>query len=72
MFLELINNFFASTGYVALTWQAIVMLGIACILLYLAIVKQYEPLLLLPIAFGMLLANIPLAGLMDYPVYEVG
>ncbi|WP_432665473.1 sodium ion-translocating decarboxylase subunit beta [Wukongibacter baidiensis] len=72
MFLELINNFFASTGYVALTWQALVMLGIACVLLYLAIVKQYEPLLLLPIAFGMLLANIPLAGLMDYPVYEVG
>ena len=72
MFLELINNFMASTGYVALTWQALVMLGIACVLLYLAIVKQYEPLLLLPIAFGMLLANIPLGGLMDYPVYEVG
>ncbi|MGI6690716.1 MAG: sodium ion-translocating decarboxylase subunit beta [Christensenellales bacterium] len=40
---------------------------IACTLIYLAIVKEYEPLLLLPIAFGMLIANIPFAGLMDGP-----
>ena len=44
-------------------WKTVVMLGISCVLLYLAIVKKYEPLLLLPIAFGMLLANLPLAGL---------
>lgn len=43
------------------------MLVIGCVLLYLAIVKKYEPLLLLPIAFGVILANIPLAGLMDSP-----
>ncbi|MFZ5966641.1 MAG: sodium ion-translocating decarboxylase subunit beta [Bacillota bacterium] len=72
MFLQVIQDFLLSTGFVALTWQQMVMLGIACILLYLAIVKQYEPLLLLPISFGMLLANLPLAGLMDYPVYEIG
>ena len=72
MFLELIKNFMAETGFAALSWPNLVMLGIACVLLYLAIVKQYEPLLLLPISFGMLLANIPLAGLMDYPVYEIG
>ena len=45
------------------------MIAIACVLLYLAIVKQFEPLLLLPIAFGMLLANLPLAGMMGDPVY---
>ncbi|MBQ1234031.1 MAG: sodium ion-translocating decarboxylase subunit beta, partial [Oscillospiraceae bacterium] len=42
------------------------MIGVACFLLYLAIAKEYEPLLLLPIAFGMLLANLPLAGLGSY------
>ncbi|MBQ7088228.1 MAG: sodium ion-translocating decarboxylase subunit beta [Clostridia bacterium] len=41
------------------------MIGIACVLLYLAIKKQFEPLLLLPIAFGMLLVNLPLGGVMD-------
>ena len=42
---------------------ALIMVAIACVLLYLAIVKQFEPLLLLPIAFGMLLTNLPMAGL---------
>ncbi len=50
---------------------SLVMIAIACILLYLAIVKKYEPLLLVPIAFGMLLANIPFAGLMDAPHTEL-
>lgn len=44
-------------------WKTVVMLCISLVLIYLAIVKQFEPLLLLPIAFGMLLANLPLAGL---------
>lgn len=43
------------------------MMAIACLLIYLAIKKEYEPLLLLPIAFGMLLANLPLGGLMVGP-----
>ncbi len=47
--------------------KTLIMLAISCILLYLAIAKKYEPLLLIPIAFGMLLANIPFAGLMDPP-----
>ena len=46
-------------------WKNLIMIGIACVLLYLAIHKQFEPLLLLPIAFGMLLVNLPLAGIMD-------
>jgi oxaloacetate decarboxylase beta subunit len=48
-----------------LTWQHLVMIAIACILLYLAIKKGYEPLLLIPIGFGMLLTNLPGAGLME-------
>ncbi|KXG73981.1 sodium ion-translocating decarboxylase subunit beta [Thermotalea metallivorans] len=72
MFIDVIRDFWASTGFVALTWQQLVMLGVACLLLYLAIVKQYEPLLLLPISFGMLLANLPLAFLMGEPIYEIG
>ncbi|MBC8570130.1 sodium ion-translocating decarboxylase subunit beta [Zongyangia hominis] len=51
-------QFFVGDG-----WKYAVMIGIACVLLYLAIVKKFEPLLLLPIAFGILLANLPLAAL---------
>ena len=51
--------------------KTIAMIAISCVLLYLAIVKQFEPLLLLPIAFGMLLANIPLGGMM-HPEWYVG
>ncbi len=46
-------------------WQNLIMIAIACVLLFLAIKKQFEPLLLLPIAFGMLLVNLPLSGVMD-------
>ncbi|MBO5928833.1 MAG: sodium ion-translocating decarboxylase subunit beta [Clostridia bacterium] len=46
-------------------WKNLIMIGIACVLMYLAIKKGYEPLLLLPIAFGMLLVNLPLSGVMD-------
>lgn len=52
-------------------WKNGVMILISFLLLYLAIVKQFEPLLLMPIAFGMLLTNLPLAGIMDEPVYEI-
>ena len=62
-----IAAFLQSTGYVNLTWQQAVMIAIGCLLLYLAIVKKYEPLLLLPIAFGAILTNLPLAELMAPP-----
>ena len=52
-------------------WKSGVMILIAFLLLYLAIVKQFEPLLLMPIAFGMLMTNLPLAGIMDEPIYEI-
>lgn len=59
---ELIWN---STGFSAMTWQQLLMFAVAFVLLYLGIHKKYEPLLLVPIAFGMLLVNFPLAGIMD-------
>ena len=52
-------------------WKSAIMILISFVLLYLAIVKQFEPLLLMPIAFGMLLTNLPLAGIMDEPIYEI-
>ena len=52
-------------------WKSALMILISFVLLYLAIVKQFEPLLLMPIAFGMLLTNLPLAGVMDEPIYEI-
>ena len=54
-----------SSGFAAITWQQAVMILVSCVLLYMAIVKQFEPMLLLPIAFGMLLANLPLSGVME-------
>jgi len=54
-----------NSGFAHLTWGAVVMWAIALVLLYLAIAKQFEPLLLLPIAFGILLTNLPLAELMN-------
>jgi len=62
------------SGFAALTWQHLVMIFISCVLIFLAIAKKFEPLLLLPIAFGILLANLPISGIMDAPLYsgEVG
>ncbi len=55
-----------STAFAKGDWRNYLMMAVACLLLYLAIVKQFEPLLLLPIAFGMLLANLPAANLGSY------
>lgn len=64
---EALENFYSEMGFtsffVGTGWKNLVMLGIGCVLLYLAIKKEYEPLLLLPIAFGMILTNLPGAGL---------
>ncbi len=56
--------FFDQLGILSVTWGSVVMWLIALTLIYLAISKQYEPLLLLPIGFGILVANLPLTGLM--------
>ena len=67
---EVLLNLWNSSGFAALSagfgdggWQNLVMLVIACVLLYLAIVKKFEPLLLCGIAFGCLLSNLPMGGL---------
>ncbi len=71
---ESLMNFVEGMGFVGLIqdWRCIIMLLIACVLLYLAIVKQYEPLLLLPIAFGMVLTNLPGAGMFHSQLFEGG
>ena len=68
MFLEALKKIWADSGFSALTWQHGLMILIACVLIYLAIGRKFEPLLLLPISFGILLANLPLANLMEGPV----
>ena len=62
-FIETIKTLWSQSAFCNLTWQQGVMLLISFFLMYLAIVKQYEPMLMLPIAFGMALTNLPGAGL---------
>ncbi len=64
-FAQIISGFVSSNG-----WQNLVMLIIACVLLYLAIVKKFEPLLLVGIAFGCLLTNLPGAGLYNQSLWD--
>ena len=66
-----VTDFLGDTSFANFDWRSGVMILVACIFLYLAIRKGFEPLLLIPIAFGMLLANIPLGGVMNEPVYEL-
>lgn len=65
MIKDLVIGLWESSGLALLTWQNAVMLLVSCVLLYFAIAKKCEPLLLVPIAFGILLANLPGAGIMD-------
>ena len=62
-----IQEFLMTTGIASITWQEAVMIVVSCVLLYLAIAKGFEPLLLIPIAFGMLLVNLPLGEVMGHP-----
>lgn len=57
---DTMNKLWTSSGIAGLEWQSYVMIAIACVLLYLGIVKKFEPLLLIGIAFGMLISNISL------------
>ncbi len=69
--METIMGFYEDSAFSVIGWQSCVMILVSFVLFYLAIKKDFEPLLLVPIAFGMLLANIPLAGLMSEPVYSL-
>ncbi|MFP4258608.1 MAG: sodium ion-translocating decarboxylase subunit beta [Desulfovermiculus sp.] len=64
--------FLNSMGILHMTIGHLIMVCVALVLLYLGIAKKYEPLLLVPIGFGMLLINLPLTGLMEPPVLEFG
>ncbi len=70
MFVDSLLKLWQDSGFASLNWQSLVMLLISGVLIYLAIAKKFEPLLLLPIAFGMLLANLPLTELMSAPPSE--
>ena len=72
VFLESVQGIWAASGFANVHWEQLVMIGIACVLAYLAIAKGYEPLLLLPIAFGMLLTNIPGTGMFHMDFYNSG
>lgn len=61
---EIINQMIETSGLANLTFNNLFMIALACLFLYLGIKKQYEPYLMIPISFGILLVNLPLAGLM--------
>ena len=71
-----IVDFFAGSGFAMFfagdNWKNFVMIAVACVLLFLAIGKKFEPLLLLPIAFGMLLTNLPGAGMFHEILFAGG
>lgn len=71
---ESMIQFINDTGIMIMTkhWKSLIMILISCLLLFLAIVKQYEPLLMLPIAFGMLLSNLPGSGMFNPNLFEGG
>ncbi len=72
-FTEVLSKIMSGSGFAALDWKTVAMLFIACLLLYMGIGKKFEPLLLVPIAFGMLLANLPVTGLFNPPAdHSVG
>ncbi len=64
-FISVVAQLLAESGFAALSWQQAVMILISFVLMYLAIKKQFEPLLLLPISFGIFLTNLPLTGMME-------
>ena len=74
--MEAIVNFLTSTGFYQFfqgdNWKSAIMLVIACVLLFLGIVKKFEPLLLVPIAFGMLVTNLPGADMFHEILFAGG
>ncbi|MDA3948029.1 MAG: sodium ion-translocating decarboxylase subunit beta [Spirochaeta sp.] len=61
--MSLLFDFLGTTAFSVITWQEVLMIAVGALLIYLGIAKKYEPLLLVPIGFGAILANIPLAGM---------
>ena len=72
MFIDALQELWEGSGIYAMTWRQGVMLLLSFVLFYLAIRKKFEPLLLVPIAFGMLLTNLPVAGLYHPEIFAGG
>lgn len=66
--LQILVELWNQSGIANISYKEVVMILIALLFLYLAIKKEYEPYLLIPISFGILLVNLPLGGLMDVPI----
>ncbi len=69
---QTISTFWQFTGFYNCEWENIVMLAVGCFFVWLAIKKNFEPLLLVPIGFGMLIGNIPFQSGMEIGIYEQG
>ena len=70
--MDIFNKFLETTGFAQMEWTNLVMIIIGLIFIGLAIIKDYEPLLLLPIGFGILVGNIPTIEGMALSVYDDG
>lgn len=70
--LKSLNTFWQFTGFYNCEWTNLVMLLVGCFFIYLAVKRNFEPLLLVPIGFGMLIGNIPFQPGMDIGIYEPG
>lgn len=68
--MHIFTQIIETTGFANITWGNLAMIGIGCIAIYLAIVKKYEPLLLLPIGFGVIVGNIPYDPSLPLGVYD--
>ena len=69
-FIETLSKLWANSGIANMQPDKLGMILIACVLIYLAVVKKFEPLLLLPISFGMLLANLPMGGIIHMEFFD--
>ena len=65
--LNSLKELFFETGFCYVDWRMLIMWVVVAVLMYLAVYRQYEPLLLVPIAFGALIANLPTEGVINKP-----
>ncbi len=70
--MDIITTVIGTTGFANMTWGNLIMVLIGCVAIYLAIVKKYEPLLLLPIGFGVIVGNMPYMAGLPIGVYDKG
>jgi oxaloacetate decarboxylase beta subunit len=70
--MELLNNLLQNTGFALSEYRHLIMIAVGILFIYLAIVKHYEPLLLVPIGFGIIMGNVPVVEGMDLGIYQEG